>query len=172
MSEHATTWNEVRKLLREARDQMPPGSSRPEASASPVGLLAGTLEEFEEFLDHNELELAWDALAAVAERASAPSACWRKLARAAALMRLTDKERLATERSAPAVPSDQALAIARKDAEGAYRDLLLDYRITVVLEPDGWHIDYELSEHRMQGGGPHYVIDAQTGAILSKRYEQ
>lgn len=61
--------------------------------------------------------------------------------------------------------------IARLDAEKAYRDLL-SYRASVDLADDGWHVDYELKNRESQGGGAHYVIDAQTGAILSKRYEQ
>src|SRR5436305_90002 len=40
------------------------------------------------------------------------------------------------------------------------------------LEEDGWHVDYELKDPRLKGGGPHYVIDRFNGAILSKRYEQ
>ena len=67
--------------------------------------------------------------------------------------------------------SDQALKIARLDAERAYRDLS-HYRILVELREDGWHVDYELKNPRLKGGGPHYIIDAQTGAIISKRYEQ
>jgi hypothetical protein len=67
--------------------------------------------------------------------------------------------------------SDQVLAIAQADAELAYRDLSL-YRIQLVLEDDGWHVDYELKTPRLKGGGPHYIIDAQTGAVISKRYEQ
>ncbi|MCI0379396.1 MAG: hypothetical protein L0215_17435 [Gemmataceae bacterium] len=46
------------------------------------------------------------------------------------------------------------------------------YRIGIVLEADGWHVDYELKNPVMNGGGPHYVIDPSTGAILAKRYEQ
>jgi hypothetical protein len=46
------------------------------------------------------------------------------------------------------------------------------YRIQLVLEADGWHVDYELKDARLKGGGPHYVIDARTGAIIAKRYEQ
>jgi hypothetical protein len=53
----------------------------------------------------------------------------------------------------------------------AYRDLSA-YRIQLVLEDDGWHVDYELKDPNLKGGGPHYLIDARTGAILSKRYEQ
>src|SRR5947209_18849764 len=66
---------------------------------------------------------------------------------------------------------DQALAIAQADALKAYQDLS-GYRIQLVLEDDGWHVDYELKDPRLKGGGPHYVLDAHTGAIVSKRYEQ
>jgi len=67
--------------------------------------------------------------------------------------------------------SDEALHIARLDAESAYGDLD-GFVITVVLRPDGWHIDYELQESTREGGGPHYVIDPQNGNIVGKRYEQ
>ena len=70
-----------------------------------------------------------------------------------------------------AIAGDQALAVAQADAVNAYRTLSV-YRIQVVLESDGWHIDYELKDPRQKGGGPHYIIDAITGAIVSKRYEQ
>ena len=66
---------------------------------------------------------------------------------------------------------DRALAIAQADAVRVYRDLS-PYRIQLVLEDDGWHVDYELRDPRLKGGGPHYTIDAQTGIIVSKRYEQ
>lgn len=65
----------------------------------------------------------------------------------------------------------QALRIAQADAEQAYRDLS-PYRIIVMLEEDGWHVDYELAKPLMAGGGPHYFIDAVNGTILKKRYEQ
>ena len=80
----------------------------------------------------------------------------------------------ATEAAGPRSPgltADRVLAIAQADAAAAYRDLSV-YRIRLVLEEDGWHIDYELKDPRHKGGGPHYVIDARSGAILSKRYEQ
>lgn len=69
------------------------------------------------------------------------------------------------------VPCDEVLAVARKDAEAAYRDLS-PFRIIIEGRADGWHIDYELNDVYLKGSGPHYVIDAMTGAILSKRYEQ
>jgi len=75
------------------------------------------------------------------------------------------------EVAAPSITSDQALKVARLDAERVYRDLS-PYRASVSLEQDGWHVDYELKDPYLQGGGPRYVIDAGDGAILAKRYEQ
>jgi hypothetical protein len=74
-------------------------------------------------------------------------------------------------RQQPALSSDEVLRIARLDAEQAYRDLT-SYRISLALEADGWHIDYHLKDPGLNGGGPHYVIEPFSGAILSKRYEQ
>jgi uncharacterized membrane protein YkoI len=76
-----------------------------------------------------------------------------------------------TKHQTPIIAGDQALSIAQADAVKAYRDLSI-YRIELVLEADGWHVDYHLKDKQLKGGGPHYVIDAGTGAILSKRYEQ
>jgi hypothetical protein len=67
--------------------------------------------------------------------------------------------------------SEEARQVARWDAERSYRDLS-PYRVTITLEPDGWHVDYELKNPESNGGGPHYVIDAQSGAIVAKRYDQ
>jgi hypothetical protein len=66
---------------------------------------------------------------------------------------------------------DQILTIAHADAARVYRDLSL-YRIQLVLEDDGWHVDYELKSPTLKGGGPHYLIDPHSGAIIRKRYEQ
>jgi hypothetical protein len=69
------------------------------------------------------------------------------------------------------IAGDRALAIAQADAAHVYRDLSA-FRIQLVLEGDGWHVDYELKDPRLKGGGPRYIIDSHTGEILSKRYEQ
>jgi hypothetical protein len=69
------------------------------------------------------------------------------------------------------IACDLALKIARSDAEKVYRDLS-GYRIIIVLEPDGWHVDYALKDPRSKGGRPHYVISSMSGEILFKRYEQ
>jgi hypothetical protein len=71
----------------------------------------------------------------------------------------------------PLIPCEQALVTARQDAEKAYRDLS-GFRVQISLGPDGRHVDYDLKDPQMNGGGPHYVIDPVTGSILSKRYEQ
>jgi hypothetical protein len=71
----------------------------------------------------------------------------------------------------PNVQADRALSVAHADASKAYRDLT-PYRVSVVLEADGWHVDYDLKDPKRKGGGPHYLIDATSGAILDKRYEQ
>ena len=70
-----------------------------------------------------------------------------------------------------AVTGAQALVAAEADAQRAYGDLS-SYRISVRLEADGWHVEYELADAQVQGGGPHYIIDAQTGQIVSKKYYQ
>jgi hypothetical protein len=69
------------------------------------------------------------------------------------------------------ITSDQALKIARLDAEKVYRDLTR-YRIFVELVQEAWHVNYELKNQQAQGGGAHYVIDGQTGTIRNKKYEQ
>jgi hypothetical protein len=76
-----------------------------------------------------------------------------------------------TSSNAASLAGDQILAIAQADAARAYRDLS-PYRIQLVLEPDGWHVDYDLKNPNLKGGGPHYIIDAHSGNIVSKRYEQ
>lgn len=79
---------------------------------------------------------------------------------------------MATANSAPVViTGGHALLIAEEDALRAYRDLS-PYRVSLTLEGNGWHVDYDLKDLGHKGGGPHYVIDAATGAIVSKRYEQ
>ena len=65
----------------------------------------------------------------------------------------------------------EVLRIAHQDAQAAYRDLS-GFRITLTPSVDGWHVDYELTDPLCAGGGPHYVIHAETGEILARRYEQ
>ena len=73
--------------------------------------------------------------------------------------------------AAKPLASDEVLRIARQDAERVYKNLEL-FRISIVLESDGWHVEYTLAKPFVAGGGPHYLIDPITGAILSKKYYQ
>ena len=73
--------------------------------------------------------------------------------------------------ASPVVQREEALRIARLDAEKAYRDLS-QYRVLITLEQDGWHVVYELLNPNQQGGGPSYVINATTGAVVAKKYSQ
>jgi hypothetical protein len=65
----------------------------------------------------------------------------------------------------------EVLRIAQGDAAATYRDLS-GFKITLTPFPDGWHVDYDLTDPLSAGGGPHYVIDPHSGAIVSRRYEQ
>lgn len=69
------------------------------------------------------------------------------------------------------ISSDEALRIVQPDAARVYGDLQ-PYRISIQMSGDAWFIEYELADPRMKGGGPHYVVDAHTGEIRSKRYQQ
>jgi hypothetical protein len=69
------------------------------------------------------------------------------------------------------IDETRAREIALDDARQAYRDLSI-YDVTARLEGGEWHVDYELADPELLGGGPHYVIDAETGEVVSRRYEQ
>jgi hypothetical protein len=92
-------WNQIRSHLTLARQELVTNDGRGQPNGQSPDRPAGTLADFEEFLEHNELELAWDALAAVAKRNDAPSSVWRHLSEAAALMGLQPRKEEALRRS-------------------------------------------------------------------------
>jgi hypothetical protein len=65
----------------------------------------------------------------------------------------------------------EARAIAAEEAAHAYRDLSV-YVVTASLVEDNWHIDYMLKDETLVGGGPHFVIEGETGQIVARRYDQ
>gem|GEM_PF-5706387 len=69
------------------------------------------------------------------------------------------------------VDRENALKIAQKDAQKAYRDLSV-YTIKAKLNRGNWFVDYDLSDPLMVGGGPHYIICSRSGCILMRRFEQ
>ena len=80
---------------------------------------------------------------------------------------------MSTAVAAPAITRQQAIATAEADALPVYgADWLNKLQLRVDLHDDGWHVEYHQWRPRHTGGGPHYVIDATTGAIVSKKYYQ
>ena len=69
------------------------------------------------------------------------------------------------------IDRDSVLRIADENARTAYRDLSV-YTVKATLKDEKWYVDYELSNPDINGGGPHYIISAKTGEILSYRFEQ
>lgn len=69
------------------------------------------------------------------------------------------------------IDRESALRIAEDDAAKMYRDRGI-YKVTAKLKNGRWFVDYNITNPQMVGGGPHYVISAKTGEIISRRYEQ
>jgi hypothetical protein len=76
-----------------------------------------------------------------------------------------------TNQTGPTLIVSDVLRIAHQDAQAVYGDLSA-FKITLTPHPDGWHVDYDLTDPLSAGGGPHYVIDSHTGEILARLYEQ
>jgi hypothetical protein len=93
-------WSEVTEKLREAFRELslPKTESGKKADLGP-SLLTGSQEEFFEFLEHNELELAWDTLAEMGDRSRVGQSFWLKLSQAAKAMKLIEKESAAFKKS-------------------------------------------------------------------------
>ena len=81
---------------------------------------------------------------------------------------------MATAVAELAVTAAEALAVAQADAVIAYRGELSRFRIEITREPDGWRVVYHFvpAARFETGGGPHYLISLDTGAILDKKYYQ
>jgi hypothetical protein len=62
-------------------------------------------------------------------------------------------------------------AIAIDDAGKAYRDLSV-YKIDMVRKGTIWEVAFNFKDETINGGGPYYEIDAETGNILKKIYYQ
>lgn len=80
---------------------------------------------------------------------------------------------MATITAAPVISRQQAISIAEADALPMYGTYLHTLVLQISLQDDGWHLVYSPKrEGYRTGSGPHYVIDAATGAIVSKAYHQ
>lgn len=83
----------------------------------------------------------------------------------------TDKPEETMKEETALIDREEALKIAKENAQRIYRDLSI-YKIKAELKDEKWYVDYVISDPQMVGGGPHYVISAKTGEIISYRYEQ
>ena len=68
------------------------------------------------------------------------------------------------------IAKTDAINIAEKDAAQAYGSLT-KFRLTVCELKNAWRVIYAPEEH-LNGGGPEYLIDKNTGGILDKQYYQ
>jgi hypothetical protein len=66
---------------------------------------------------------------------------------------------------------DEVKAIALQDARRAYRNLEL-YDIKAVRRQDVWEVSFTFKDENLDGGGPYYEIDPETGAIINRIYYQ
>jgi hypothetical protein len=100
MTNLTNNWNTVKNLLQSAYDDLSPARSAVAISDHGPTLLTGTAEEVVEFLQNNELELAWDALAemGIHTKAAGPN-FWLQLSMAAREMGRLDKAAETLERS-------------------------------------------------------------------------
>ena len=87
------------------------------------------------------------------------------------LLKIITMEVLINIMSNITITKEQALAIAKKDAEKEYGDLSY-YEVSCTLKDEAWHIDYALIDKSLLGGGPHYIISATDGTFIDIRYEQ
>lgn len=69
------------------------------------------------------------------------------------------------------ISREKALQIAHEVASAAYRDLSV-YKIKAARRGRRWRVDYCLKDPGMVGGGPHFIISAETGEVLTSRFEQ
>ncbi|MBN9120522.1 MAG: hypothetical protein J0I06_15445 [Planctomycetes bacterium] len=73
----------------------------------------------------------------------------------------------------PTITVQRAITIAETDARPTYSAEWLGKLMARAALHDGWHLVYSPKrEGYRTGSGPHYVIDASTGAIVSKTYYQ
>lgn len=66
---------------------------------------------------------------------------------------------------------EEIRAIALRDAQRVYRDLDL-YNISAILKQNIWEVTFTFKKEDMDGGGPYYEIDAETGTIIRRIYYQ
>ena len=85
------------EVLRQARRELGFTATKV-GEASATGLPEEAQGQFDMFLENNELGLAWDTLASLADATTAPRSFWEKLLLAAGLMSSAEQAHLAATR--------------------------------------------------------------------------
>jgi hypothetical protein len=83
--EEMKRWKAVESVLNRACSKLPPAG--PDVNQE----FETQVADFHHYIDHNELELAFDRLCAVAELVECRGGVWRDLERAAEFMKLNDR---------------------------------------------------------------------------------
>ena len=83
--EQIKRWKAVEAVLKGACSKLPP------APPAVHQEFEAQVADFHHYIDHNELELAFDELCAAAELAECRGGIWRDLERAAKFMKLNDR---------------------------------------------------------------------------------
>lgn len=96
MNVQQNAWGVVTDLLREARRELS-SLTTVMGTDSPAVIDPNRAAQFEMFINANELELAWDVLADIADQVSSAN-FWEKLLICAGLMSLTTQAHLAATR--------------------------------------------------------------------------
>lgn len=82
---------------------------------------------------------------------------------------IRDSKARAASQKADMVSQEAAISIAKADANQVYRSLE-QYNIVTYKEAKMWRVIFELKDPGLDGGGPEYLIDKETGKILHKAY--
>lgn len=69
------------------------------------------------------------------------------------------------------ITKERAIEIAKKNAKDYYKDLSI-YEINATFFDTVWHVDFELKDAKLDGGGPHYVISAKDGKVIDFKFYQ
>ncbi|MFL6332501.1 MAG: hypothetical protein ACJ754_04070 [Pyrinomonadaceae bacterium] len=71
----------------------------------------------------------------------------------------------------PKVTRESAIELARQDAIKEGENLEL-YEIIAIEQTDNWRVVFKIKNKNLNGGGPKYLIDKNTGEIISRQTTQ
>jgi Zn-dependent metalloprotease len=99
------------------------------------------------------------------------TACSRRTSDAVKMSQEPGGEKGVARETTPAISKEAALEIARRDAKKESVDLGV-YEVVALEEVSAWRVVFRLNRKGLNGGGPKYLIDKATGAIVERKYTQ